>query len=139
MAHSDIHRVDNTCRTAVDGRRAVRALAEWSQQFQLGEPEFQVLWCLRASRANGLDQKTLAKLLACSPAQVSATVERLRSHGWISQRQSPGDRRRNLWQLTAGGTQLLDEMLAATGGLARWESSEIAVTSTGNTSPEAAA
>jgi DNA-binding MarR family transcriptional regulator len=120
-AESDIHRVGITCRTAVDGRRAIRALAEWAQQFELAEPEFQVLWCLRWGPADGLDQTTLAKRLACSPAQVSATVERLRSRGWISQHQLPDDRRRNLWQLSAGGNDLLEKMVTAAGYLHRWE------------------
>jgi DNA-binding MarR family transcriptional regulator len=139
MADSDIHRLRTTCRTAADGRRATRALADWAQHFELGEPDFQVLWCLRGSGACGLDQISLAKLLACSPAQVSATVERLRARGCISQRQSPGDRRRNLWQLTASGSQLIDHMLNAAGCLDRWELFASAATSAGNSAPEAAA
>jgi DNA-binding MarR family transcriptional regulator len=122
-ADSDIRRVSTTCLTAADGRRAIRALTEWARPFELAEPEFQVLCCLRWS-ADGLDQTTLARRLACSPAQVSATVERLRLRGSIAQHQMPGDRRRNLWQLTAEGSALLDRMFAAAGYLPRWESTE---------------
>jgi DNA-binding MarR family transcriptional regulator len=123
---SQIRRVGVTCRTAAEGRRAARALAEWAQRFELGEPDAQVLWCLRRGPAGGLDQTTLAKQLACSPAQVSATVERMRSRGWITPWQRPGDRRRNLWRLSPDGNRLVDEMLAAAGFLPPWESNDSA-------------
>ena len=138
-AETDINRVSITCQTATNGRRAIRALAEWAQRFKLAEPELEVLWCLRWGPAEGLDQTTLAKKLACSAAQVSATVERLRSRGQISQRQLPGDRRRHLWQLSAAGNQQLDEMFAAAGCLPRWEPHENAVGRVSHQSPEAAA
>lgn len=110
-----------TCRTAAAGRRAVRALADWAQRFELGEPEFQILWCLRWASGDGLDQITLAKNLGCSPAQVSATVERMRVRGWITPGQQSGDRRRKLWRLSTGGSELFDLMLNAAGCLRRWE------------------
>jgi DNA-binding MarR family transcriptional regulator len=138
-AATDIHRVGVTCQTAADGRRATRALAEWAQRFELTEPEFQVLWSLRCGPVDGVDQTTLAKKLACSPAQVSATVERLRLRGWISQHQLPGDRRRHVWQLSAAGRQLLDQMFAAAGYLPRWESHENAAGKANHQSREAAA
>jgi DNA-binding MarR family transcriptional regulator len=138
-AESEVQRVGITCRTAADGRRAIRALAEWVQRFELAEPEFQILWCLRGGPTDGLDQTTLAKRIACSPAQVSATVERLRSRSWISQHQLPGDRRRHLWQLSAGGNQLLDKMLAAAGYLPHWETHEHAVPIADQHAREAAA
>jgi DNA-binding MarR family transcriptional regulator len=138
-AEPDIQRVGISCHTAANGRRAVRALAEWAQRFELTEPEFQVLWCLRWSPADGVDQTTLAKQLACSPAQVSATVERLRSRAQISQHQLAGDRRRHLWQLSAAGSQLLDQMLAAAGYLPRWEAHENAAGTVNHQSREAAA
>jgi len=128
-----------TCRTAANGRRAVRALADWAQRFGLGEPEFQVLWSLRWSHEAGLDQTSLAKSIACSPAQVSATVERIRLRGWIAQRHSPSDRRRNLWQLTAEGNQLLDQMLVASSALCPCETADHAVPTADQQSPEAAA
>jgi DNA-binding MarR family transcriptional regulator len=134
-----MHRVGITCRTAAEGRRATRALAEWAQRFELTEPEFQVLWCLRWGPPDGMDQTTLSKKLACSPAQVSATVERLRVRSWISQHQLPGDRRRNLWQLSTSGIKLLDRMCAAAGYLPCWELPENAALATDHQSREAAA
>jgi DNA-binding MarR family transcriptional regulator len=75
--------------------------------------------------AEGLDQTTLAKKLACSPAQISATVERMRSRGWIEARQTPGDRRRNLWQRTTSGNRLLEQMLAAASQLPKCAADQI--------------
>jgi len=103
--------IHEVCRTAVDGRRAARAIARWAGRSRLSEPDFQLLWCLRPVSGDGIDQTTLARELALSPAQVSATVERLRAGGWIEQRPALGDRRRNLWQLTSGGQRLLTRML----------------------------
>jgi DNA-binding MarR family transcriptional regulator len=114
-------------------------LADWAQQFELGEPEFQVMWYLRGRVADGLDQKSLARHLACSPAQISTTVERMRARGWITQHQSQEDRRRHLWQLTDAGSQLLDNMLNAAGTLGRWELPEFAAMRVGTSSREAAA
>ena len=105
--------VGHVCHTAADGRRAARALAQWCARFGLSEPEFQVLWCLRDGAASDLDQTTLVKRLAFSPAQVSSTVERLRARGWIAQRVPSADRRRNLWYLSAAGSGVLGEMLQA--------------------------
>jgi DNA-binding MarR family transcriptional regulator len=107
---------------AADGRRAARALGRWCERFQLSEPEFQVLWCLRDKAGGGFDQTTLAKRLAYSTAQVSATVEKLRARGWILQQAADGDRRRNLWHLSAAGSGVIVEMLHAAHEL-RWESS----------------
>jgi len=112
-----MRRIGMTCRTAADGRRAARALTQWARRFELGEPEFQVLWCLGARPTGGLDQTTLAKQLACSPAQVSAVVERMQSRAWIVQQPATRDRRRNLWQLSPAGQALLDQMLQAAGYL----------------------
>lgn len=104
--------VGRACYAAADGRRAARALSQWCERFDLSEPEFQILWCLREGTVSGgFDQTTLAKRLAFSAAQVSATVEKLRARGWISQRASDGDRRRNLWHLSAEGGGAIIEML----------------------------
>jgi DNA-binding MarR family transcriptional regulator len=112
-ANAGLRRIGFTCRSAADGRRAIRALGEWSGRFELSEPEFQVLWCLWSACGKGCDQTTIARHMACSPAQVSATVERMRAEGWITQRDAPGDRRRHLWQLSPSGQKLLAEMLSA--------------------------
>jgi DNA-binding MarR family transcriptional regulator len=106
-----IDRLERTCRAVVEGRRLARALSAWAKRFELSEPEFQLLWWLRLTPGVGVDQTTLASRLALSPAQVSASVERLRTGGWIVQRLVPEDRRRRLWQLTAEGQLLLAHML----------------------------
>jgi DNA-binding MarR family transcriptional regulator len=105
--------VARACHVAADGRRAARALGQWCRRFEITEPEFQVLWCLRNEVSGGFDQTTLARWLAYSPAQVSSTVERLRARGWIVQHAIDGDRRRNLWHVTASGGSLIAEMLRA--------------------------
>lgn len=106
-----VRHVENLCDAAADGRRAARALSQWCERIDLGEPEFQVLWCLREGMRCGLDQTTLVRRLAISAAQVSATVERLRSRGWIQQQAAPGDRRRNLWYLSPLGNDVLETIL----------------------------
>jgi DNA-binding MarR family transcriptional regulator len=104
--------VERTCSAAVEGRRAVRMLAKWCEQFHLSEPEFQVLWLLRCGDC-GFDQTRLARQLAYSPAQVSATVERLQARGWIVQEPAASDRRRHLWRLTASGGGVIQQLLSA--------------------------
>ncbi|HJQ79202.1 MAG TPA: MarR family winged helix-turn-helix transcriptional regulator [Lacipirellulaceae bacterium] len=111
--NSDWRRISFTCRSAADGRRAIRALGEWSGRFELSEPEFQILWYLKSASGDGCDQTTIARQLACSPAQISATVERMRAEEWITQKNALGDRRRRLWQLSANGEKLLAQMLGA--------------------------
>ena len=104
--------IERTCRAVVGGRRAARVLTSWSRQFDLNEPDFQVLWTLRLVAPECLDQATLAGRLVLSPAQVSATVERLRARSWIVRTPSWNDRRRNLWQLTIQGQRTLERILA---------------------------
>jgi DNA-binding MarR family transcriptional regulator len=112
LGSSAIEVVDRHCRQAVDGRRAMRGLSDWARRFGLSEPELQVLWKLREVTGSGLDQTTLSHRLALSPAQVSATVERLCGRGWISPVSRPDDRRRRLWQLSEDGRRLIATMLA---------------------------
>jgi DNA-binding MarR family transcriptional regulator len=109
----DTESIEQACRTVIDGRRAARALAALTGRFELSETEFLVLWCLRSSTQEGLDQSTLARQLAASPAQISATVERVRARGWISQQDVAGDRRRHFWRLSTSGQNLLEQMLIA--------------------------
>jgi DNA-binding MarR family transcriptional regulator len=85
-----------------------------------------VLWCVRFTAGNGIDQSTIASRLVLSPAQVSATVERLRARGWIAQQYLANDRRRHLWQLSAEGQQLIERLLAEVASL-RFEVTEAVV------------
>src|SRR6185295_20179358 len=109
--------VGNTCKTAVAGRRASKALAQWAERFQLTEPEFQILWHLQVAGDSCVDQTTLASQLAFSTAQVSASVEKLRAAGWIVQGEVASDRRRRLWRLSPSGNGLMLRMLLAAGEL----------------------
>ena len=106
-------RIERACRLAVSGRGAARALAEWTKRFGLTEAEFQLLWRLRPACGDEIDQTALARALAFSPAQISATVERMRLQGWIAGRSTTGDRRRHYWQLSENGRELLNQMLCA--------------------------
>jgi DNA-binding MarR family transcriptional regulator len=115
--------VNKTCRAAINGRNATRALAHWAKAFGLAEVEFQILWRLRSADTSGLDQTALAGALAVSPAQISASVERLRALGNIGARAATGDRRRHLWRLSATGHQLIAKMLESV-ALLQYESND---------------
>lgn len=106
-------RLDETCRIAIMGRRASRALAEWVGHCSLTEAEFLLLWCLRAKVSDGLDQTTLAGALALSPAQISASVEKLRVRGLLCVRSAARDRRRNEWRLTPAGGEVFEQLISA--------------------------
>jgi DNA-binding MarR family transcriptional regulator len=108
-------RLDHVCQAAIIGRRAARQLSQWSERFELSESELQILSCLSRSAGLGVDQTTLAAGLAFSPPQVSACVEKLRARGLIVHREAPGDRRRRLWQLSADGLAILQQVVRAAG------------------------
>ena len=107
--------LEHVCQTAIAGRRAVRQLLQWSERFELTESELQILSCLSRSAGPGVDQTTLAAGLACSPPQVSACVEKLRARGLIVHHEARGDRRRRLWQLSADGSAMLQQVVRAAG------------------------
>jgi len=142
VAHADcesIVHVDRTCSIAIDGRRAARVVAEWAKRFELTEAEFQLLWRLQSAPNDGFDQTALAMALAFSPAQISASVERLRARGHICPNGSAVDRRRHPWQLSATGRELLDQMLVAAAVLRSQSGSESPFGFKGNRGREAAA
>lgn len=134
-----IGHVDRACYTAIGGRRASRALAEWAKRFGLTEAELQLLWRLRTAPPEGLDQTALAAALAFSPAQISASVERLRVHGLIAAHGANRDRRRHHWQLSPAGRALLDKMLDAVALLRYQPGEESDAGINGGNSREAAA
>jgi DNA-binding MarR family transcriptional regulator len=129
--------VGRACAAAADGRRAARALGQWCERFVLTEPEFQVLWCLRDEASSGFDQTTLARRLAYSTAQVSATVEKLRVRGWIAQQSAGGDRRRNWWHLSVEGKGVVTAMLQASHEL-QWQAESVSERSAAAPKREAA-
>jgi DNA-binding MarR family transcriptional regulator len=116
--------VGQLCRAAIEGRHASKRVGALAKQFELTEPELEILWCLARANCAGVDQTTLAGQLAFSPAQVSACVEKLRLRGLIAHQEARGDRRRHLWQLTGEASELL---------------AKVAVTASGTDSREAAA
>lgn len=114
---SAVRRITKTCRQAVAGKLASRQLAAWVNGFAVGEAEFRLLWELHTTHAGAaaapLDQAELADRLAVSAAQVSGVVERLRSSQLIARPSVDGDRRRQYWQLTAAGNELVQRIIAA--------------------------
>ena len=108
-------RLERLCQMAIDGRRAARTLAGWSERCALVESELQILSHLSRSAPSGVDQTTLAAGLAFSAPQVSACVEKLRTRGLIVHQESQGDRRRHLWQLSAEGVGILQQVVATMG------------------------
>ena len=106
--------VGQMCQATIVGRRAVKWLGALAKQFDLSEPELEILWCL-AGAACGVDQTTLAATVVFSQAQVSACVEKLRVRGLIAHHEAPGDRRRHLWQLTGEASELLKKFVLAAG------------------------
>jgi DNA-binding MarR family transcriptional regulator len=113
-------RIDEACRQAVLGKLAVRDIANWVAAFAISESEFRILWRLYATDAamrrklpaNELDQAALAADLVMSPAQVSALVDRLRQANHIATAPAD-DRRRQVWQLTVAGRELLQDVVDA--------------------------
>jgi DNA-binding MarR family transcriptional regulator len=65
------------------------------------------------STAATFDQAALADRLAVSAAQVSGVVERLRRSQLIARPAVDGDRRRQFWQVTAAGDELVQRIIAA--------------------------
>ncbi|WP_424931270.1 MarR family winged helix-turn-helix transcriptional regulator [Amaricoccus macauensis] len=65
------------------------------------------------SRMGEVSQRQLASEFNISQASMSQMTKRLRMNGFVEQRDDPHDRRSGIVSLTAKGTQLLDEILAA--------------------------
>ena len=99
------------CSRVATGREAARELTEFVENYGLKEAEFRLLWALLNSDTE-LDQTCLAALLGCSPAQVSALVERLRSRGQIVTQAASRDRRRHCWHITPQGRALVEQIVA---------------------------
>ena len=57
----------------------------------------------------GIDQRTLARLIALDTSTTAGVVDRLEARGLLARQLSPQDRRVRLLQITEAGVQLLDE------------------------------
>ena len=115
-------RIDATCRLAGEGKLAARRIAAWLEGAPVNEPEFRLLWLL----AGGLQPKAVATPLdqadpdekkVVSPAQVRGTVQSLRSLGLLERMQHERDRRRQLWQVTVTGDELLRRIVSQVAGV----------------------
>ena len=117
-----VTRIGQACRQAVAGKLAVRQLARWVDGFGVGETEFRLMWTLfpveeSPSPMPRCDQAELAERLAVSAAQVSCVVERLRGSQLLERDAAEGDRRRQVWRLTAAGLALVRKIVAAVDAL----------------------
>ena len=113
-------RLHLACEQVAIGRRAARAIASCTRAFGIGESDLRIIWQLgpcwyeaEDSTCRPLDQTTLASQLELSAAQISVAVERLRQAGLIISVELKHDRRRQLWQLSEAGHQLLMRVSAA--------------------------
>jgi DNA-binding MarR family transcriptional regulator len=107
--------------TLAAARRLQRVLMAAVRPLQIGDSELLLLDLVHESSPEGIDQRHLAEELVLSPALVSQLVEQLRRRNWMSCARDAGDRRRQVWKLTAEGSAALaqaDELLR-TSGLAR--------------------
>jgi DNA-binding MarR family transcriptional regulator len=86
----------------------------------LSESEFSLLWLLRDQAEGPWHQRMLAERLTVSAAHVSTVVEALRERGLVHSRRLHEDRRRQCWELSATGSQLLADLLA---NLSTWAAS----------------
>ena len=105
-----IEQIDLACQHLAASRLLARQLADFAAPFGLKETEFRLLWKLR-NPDRQVDQTELVSLLGCSPAQVSALVENLKSQGLIYSLTPPEDRRRCVWHVTSRGQEVLQRIL----------------------------
>lgn len=88
--------------------RLVRnALNEHAARWKVNDTEFLVLWLCERAGPDGIAQNELAVAVGASAARMSGLVEDLRGRGLLVSHRSQQDRRRQLWQPTADGTQIL--------------------------------
>jgi DNA-binding MarR family transcriptional regulator len=87
-------------------RQVRRAMAECTERHGLSDVELSLLSHCRQAE-NGLSQAELATATGVSTAQISGIVEQLRERGLIAGWRDANDRRRQVWQLTPAGGELL--------------------------------
>jgi DNA-binding MarR family transcriptional regulator len=87
-------------------------LSERAGRWNLTDTEFLVLWLCRRAGPEGIAQHELATTVGISAAGMSGLVEKLRCRNLLDSRRSPRDRRRQLWQPTPSGAQILDDVCA---------------------------
>jgi DNA-binding MarR family transcriptional regulator len=101
--------------TSTASRHLRRRLAEVAAALELSDTELLVVWlCSGAGRV----QVELASAIGISPAQMSGTVERLRSRGLVAMHRLASDRRRQVCRTSAAGQSLLTQAAEHLGELA---------------------
>ena len=104
--------IASVCQQVSAGKLAARTIQSWIATTAVTDTEFRLLWALlSASDATAQPQTRLARVLACSPAQISGSCERLRQLGLATPVASATDRRRQCWQLTVSGQRFLAEII----------------------------
>ncbi|MCC7085779.1 MAG: winged helix-turn-helix transcriptional regulator, partial [Pirellulales bacterium] len=99
-------------------RQMRRALTDCTERHGLSDVELSMLsHCFRSGEV-GMSQVELAEATSLSTAQISGMVEQLRARGLIAGCRDANDRRRQIWQITAAGRDLLNGVLADLHGLA---------------------
>jgi DNA-binding MarR family transcriptional regulator len=74
-------------------------------------PQLKILIALRLNGPAGAHE--LAQMMGVSPATMTGIVDRLVAAGHVTRREDPKDRRVRRIELTAEGTALMDDMMAA--------------------------
>lgn len=83
----------------------------------ISDHDFWILWLCDRAAPDGVVQHELAAAAGVSEAQMSGLVERMRQNGLLIGCRSELDRRRQYWQLTAAGSELLGRIRS---GLGDW-------------------
>ncbi|WP_425618708.1 MarR family winged helix-turn-helix transcriptional regulator [Anatilimnocola sp. NA78] len=96
--------------TGAASRSWRQQLAEQIAGHELTDQEFLVLWLCDERPQARRGQGDLAEAVGASPAQMSGLVERLRRRNLLCFERLGRDRRRQVWQLTDDGQQLLTEL-----------------------------
>ena len=78
------------------------------EKFNLTPLQYAALMAVR--QQPGIDQRTLARLIALDTSTTAGVVDRLEARGLLTRQLSPQDRRVRLLQITEAGAHLLDEV-----------------------------
>jgi len=92
---------------AVAARILQQDLGTAAESHGLSPAQWNLLSLCARAPIDGWSQSEMAQGLALSPAHVSQLVELLRQSGHLDGRRAPYDRRRQVWQLTTTGRELL--------------------------------
>jgi DNA-binding MarR family transcriptional regulator len=103
-------------RLAIAARILQQDLGAAAEAHGLSPAQWSLLSLCARAPIDGWSQSEMARSLALSPAHVSQLVELLRQNGQLDGRRATYDRRRQVWQLTSPGRQVLDRLQADLAG-----------------------